>query len=74
MLYFIVTYITNWLDIALWIFVLPMSILFFMSLFLVETPEFLFVQRRYKECLESLNYIAKFNGKEKIEELGMSYA
>jgi len=47
MLYPIITYIQDWLLICFFIFVLPMTILLFMSKVLVETPEFLYSQKRF---------------------------
>jgi hypothetical protein len=40
-----------------------------MSMVIVETPEFYFVKKDYDRCLQSLNYIAKFNGKPKLQSL-----
>ena len=73
MLYPIITYIQEWLYICAFIFCLPLMVLFLMSFFLIETPEFLFASKRYDECLESLNYIAKFNGKEPLLTLGIKH-
>ena len=69
MLYPIITFITDWLHICFFILTLPLLLLFVMSLFIVEPPEYLYSQKRYKECLESLNYIARFNGKEELASL-----
>lgn len=67
MLYPIITLIQDWLYICVFVFCLPVALLFLMSFFLVETPEFYFANKRYPECLESLNYIARFNGKPELE-------
>ena len=41
----------------------PLLVLGFMSLWICETPEFLYSNVSKTEALDSLNYIAKFNGK-----------
>ena len=69
MLYPIITWIKDWLFICAFIFVLPLILLFLMSFLLIETPEFLFASKRYDECLASLNYIAKFNGKPPLDKI-----
>jgi hypothetical protein len=69
MLFPIIRWIQDWLYICTFIFVLPLFVLFLMSFFLVETPEFLFASRRYDECLVSLNYIARFNGKPELDRI-----
>jgi hypothetical protein len=51
MLYPIITNITDWLNICLFIFMVPLVALFMMSLFIVEPPEYLYSQKRYAECL-----------------------
>ena len=40
-----------------------------MSIWIVEPPEFFYVQKKYEECLRSLNYIAKFNGLPPLKEI-----
>ena len=69
MLYPVITWIQDWLLICAFIFCFPLIVLFLMSFFLCETPEFYFANKRYAECLESLNYIARFNGKEPLTEI-----
>jgi hypothetical protein len=70
MLYPVIVFIENWLHICFFIFILPLAILLFMSFFLVETPEFLYANRKFDECLVALNQIAKFNGKDELTSIG----
>ena len=69
MLYPIVTYITDWFYICIYIFTIPLVSLLIMSFFITEPPEYLYSQKKYDECLASLNYIAWFNGKEPVASL-----
>ena len=64
MLYPIIRWLRNWSDICLYVFIVPLLILLVMSFFICETPEFYYVHKKYDECLESLNFIARFNGKQ----------
>lgn len=66
MLYPIIRWVHHWSDICLYVFIIPLLGLLIMSFFICETPEFYFVHKKYDECLKSLNYIAKFNGKPEL--------
>ena len=47
MLYPIVTFIKDWLQICFFIFIIPLVALLVMSYFIVEPPEYLFSMKRY---------------------------
>lgn len=65
-LYPIIVFIWDWQNIIFFIFIVPLVGLLVMSIFIVETPEFYFVQKKYDQCLDSLNYIAKFNNRPQL--------
>lgn len=48
MLYPIITLISDWFLICFYIFTVPMLILLLMSIFIIEPPEYLYSQKRYK--------------------------
>lgn len=47
MIYPIITFIKDWFDICIYIFILPLVVLLVMSFFIVEPPEYLFTMKRY---------------------------
>lgn len=63
-----ILFITNWLYIYIFLFIIPLAVLLVMSFFIVEPPEYLFYKKQYDECLASLNYIARFNGQPELKE------
>lgn len=62
---YITYFITNWRDFILFIIMIPNIIFLFGLYFVAEPPRYLYLCNKIA-TINSLNYIAKFNGKNKI--------
>lgn len=69
MLYPIIVWLKNWDLICIFVFIVPLLVLIFMSFFIKETPEFFYTQKMYPEALSSLNYIARFNNRPQLQDI-----